>query len=175
MASYTPSMNLKLEGTYGCHPSIRSWGKLVRCLDKLWAMRDQHGLTQITYQVCIWWIVWHHVGTNSCQFDDISQMRQFSCKGIVLPFIIVIYLFLLFFLFILLFSLSSPFLLSPCHHFLSIQSASTVGPYLCLCSAPCAVDVLIEMLNLVTVKNTASGDVLPCDLVEIYQHFRGMC
>jgi len=45
------------------------------------------------------WIVWHHVGTNLCQFDDISQERQFLCKGIVLPFIIVIVLFLLFFLF----------------------------------------------------------------------------
>ena len=77
--------------------------------------------------------------------------------------------------YLLLFSSSSPFLLSPCHHFLSRQSASTVGPYLCLCSVPCAVDVLNELLNVVTIKNTASGDVLPCDLIEIYQHFRRMC
>jgi hypothetical protein len=37
------------------------------------------------------------------------------------------------------------------------------------------VDVLTELLNVVTVKNTASGDVLPCDFIEIYQHFRGLC
>lgn len=67
------------------------------------------------------WVVWHHVSTNLCQFDDISEERQFLCKGIVPPFIIVIVLFLLFFLFILLFLSSSPFLLSPCHHFLSRQ------------------------------------------------------
>lgn len=57
----------------------------------------------------------------------------------------------------------------------SLQSASTVGPYLCLCSASYAVDVLTELLNVVTVKNTASGDVLPCDFIEIYQHFRRLC
>ena len=112
------------------------------------------------------WIVWHHVGTNLCHFDDISEERQFLCKGIVLPFIIVIIHFLMFFLFILLFSSSSPFLFSPCHHFLSRKSALTVSLYLCLCPAPCAVDVLTELLNVVIVKSTASGDVLPCDLVE---------
>ena len=53
MASYTLSMNLRLEGTYGCHPSIQNWEKPVQCLDRLWAMRGQHGSTQIMCQVCI--------------------------------------------------------------------------------------------------------------------------
>ena len=174
MASYTPSMNLKLEETYGCHPSIRNWGKLVRCLDKLWAMRDQHGLTQITYRVCICSelcgtmlyklvsVRWHKQGEAVFMWWHCTALHHCPFSS-VLPF------------YLLLFSSSSPFLLSPCHHFLSRQSALTVGPYLCLCSVPCAVDVWDELLNVVTIKNTASGDVLPCDLIEIYQHFKGMC